>query len=32
MGSIRFKMMIYPEMVNEGKGGCCFRLGPSLPE
>ena len=22
---LRFKMMIYPEMVNEGKGGCCFR-------
>ena len=21
----RFKMMIYPEMVNEGKGGSCFR-------
>eukprot|EP00437_Effrenium_voratum_P019734 CAMPEP_0181454436 /NCGR_PEP_ID=MMETSP1110-20121109/30236_1 /TAXON_ID=174948 /ORGANISM="Symbiodinium sp., Strain CCMP421" /LENGTH=412 /DNA_ID=CAMNT_0023578779 /DNA_START=64 /DNA_END=1302 /DNA_ORIENTATION=+ len=23
--SVTFKMMIYPEMVNEGKGGCCFR-------
>ena len=23
--SSRFKMMIYPEMVNEGKGGSCFR-------
>ena len=22
---LRFKMMIYPEMVNEGKGGSCFR-------
>lgn len=23
--SVTFKMMIYPEMVNEGKGGSCFR-------
>ncbi|CAE6952237.1 BTBD19 [Symbiodinium sp. CCMP2592] len=23
--AVTFKMMIYPEMLNEGKGGCCFR-------